>query len=222
MKKRLIVAIFILCGILCGCYLPPIGYEVPDRTFVRTESNVLTDGTVSFAPLPSGWQYTGEFPVCIGRVDNGGKVFASSEEEVLVQEESRIGASMDWREQLRTDVPLPDISADKCTAILQISGTSTELSEDMTALLCELYLLRNEKGVSDAGNALSILDYHKASAYLTFPSFPELRFFVGRIYYRKGYMLLECQREQETPGMVYIKIEKKSLLYEQILALIEE
>lgn len=220
-KKRFILPIIVLCAPLCGCYLPAIGYEVPNRMFVRTEGNLLTDGAVSFAPLLPDWQYIGEFPVCIGRVEGGGKLFASSEEEVLVREEAALAASMNWREQLRSDAELPALSPDSVTAVLWISGTNAELSPEAAAMLCALYLGREDKGVSDVGNAMSILDHHWATVYFTFPFFPGLRFYVGQLYYRKGYLLLECDRQPDVPDTVYIKIDGERPLYEEVLDLIE-
>lgn len=73
-KMWLALAVFALRAALGDCYLPAIGYDVPDRTFTRTEDNRLTDGTVSFAPRPPDWQYVGEFPVCIGCVAGGGRI----------------------------------------------------------------------------------------------------------------------------------------------------
>lgn len=221
-KRIWILTIFLLCGVSCGCYLPAIGYDVPDRTFTWTEGNLLTDGTVSFAPLPPDWQYIGEFPVCIGRVEGGGKLFASSEEAVLVQEESPIGASMNWREQLRTDTALPEVGVDTCVAVVKTKEGSEELPEEATIELCSLYAARAETGVLDIGNPLTVLDHDRAEVYFTFPSFEGLRLSVGSLYYHKGCMVLECLRQPPSTERVYLKIERRSALYDQMLACIGE
>ena len=74
----------------------------------------------------------------------------------------------------------------------------------------------------DIGNPLAVLDHDRAEVYFTFPSFEGLRLSVGSLYYHKGCMVLECLRQPPSTERVYLKIERRSALYDQMLACIGE